>query len=732
VLNELLIAERGVRQAGLEMVERHPDVHDAGRMPTLLVRLGAEGDVSSVSPVPSEARLWKLSDGQHNSFPFVQPKPPLWAVPAGDKRRENAVDKRADNSARRSALLALGDAGHLNAKELGDWPGAGLLNRLRERRQQLASLDGTEARVVPETIERFLRACDPAGGGPQHLLQATIRLLVAGLRESAQVDWLEVAAAILLGRYGKKRSKWEGSGALMFEATGAGALIADPKSITRVSQALRAAGGGSDRGEDPGTCGLTGLEGRLLTGNFPQPNLPFLGQTYIFAKNRDIPANDRYGRFSADAMAVGQGTAIHLDSALRTLTSEERRGVTWRAIPSEVSPQSDLLLAFVEGTLDAPAAATLTDEDDFAQEATHAARPEGSDSIAAFEKRTERLIEAVKATVGTDFRRTPVQLAVFRKVDPANRKVVYAGTASVAELYDAASGWVAGERNVPPWLSLPVLGKGERVPALMAPSHLAPLGVIPFSKQLFLRGGTERQEVVGIPAIEALGLFFESVAIQESPGRRRVARILRMALGRRAVLVSGAAHAMRRGSEFARNLDGREALRTVTLLGVLLHKLGRTKEGYMSDTAFKLGQLLAAADVVHAGYCADVRGGAVPPSLLGNQVFTMAQTAPAKALATLCRRWKPYDGWAKRAARERDRADKLVASGNKDEQQRGWDIRTAVRYARQSRELANQLAQSLRDCAVDDVFRAELLLGYIAGLPKPQKEEGPDHIGQEG
>jgi len=29
----------------------------------------------------------------------------------------------------------------------------------------------------------------------------------------------------------------------------------------------------------------------------------------------------------------------------------------------------------------------------------------------------------------------------------------------------------------------------------------------------------------------------------------------------------------------------------------------------------------------------------------------------------------------------------------------------------------------LGDCRVDDAFRAELLLGYIAGLPKSQKEE---------
>ena len=142
----------------------------------------------------------------------------------------------------------------------------------------------------------------------------------------------------------------------------------------------------------------------------------------------------------------------------------------------------------------------------------------------------------------------------------------------------------------------------------------------------------------------------------------------------------------------------------------------------MNETAFKLGQLLAGADMVHAGYCADVRGGAVPPSLLGNQVFTMAQTTPIKALSMLCQRWKPYDGWAKKAVREANRIDKLVSSGNKTEQDRGWDIRNALSYAWRIRPLANDLAPALGNCRVDDIFRAELLLGYIAGLPKVEKE----------
>jgi len=198
---------------------------------------------------------------------------------------------------------------------------------------------------------------------------------------------------------------------------------------------------------------------------------------------------------------------------------------------------------------------------------------------------------------------------------------------------------------------------------------------------------------------------------------------MRLVLDRRVALLTGTVQALRCGFDYARDYDRHEALRTLTILGVLLHKIGRIKEVYMNETAFKLGQLLAAADVVHAGYCADVRGGKVPPSLLGNQMFGMAQKVPAKALAMLCRRWKPYDGWAKKTTYESNRVEKLIASNQKNDQQRGWDIKRALRHAREMGPLAAELAPVLEGCRVDDSFLAELLLGYIAGIPKAQKEQ---------
>ena len=727
MLNELLIVERGARQADVDMARLHPDVKQCGRIPTLLVRLDANGDVASVRPVPREVKPWTLRDGQHNSFPFVQRKAPLLAVPVDDERRGKAVDRR--NDGRRKALLALADDVDLNPDAFADWPGAGLLNRLRDRRSQLATLDGTDANVVPATIDRFLLACHPSADGDAHrLLRAVTSQLVTELKQTAQNDWLEVAVALLLGRFNPKTREWESSGAMLFEADGSQASIVHSSVAIWVSGVLSQPQEAEDDPGKAGVCGLTGDKGTLLTGNFPQPNLPLLGQTFLFAKNKDIPANDRYGRLAAEAMPVGQDTAIRLAAAFRALTAPERKDITWRGVLGEARKQMDLLLAFVEAAAEAPVAGALAADDvekDFSEESPKTALS-ASESVAAFEKRVQRLVDAVRAKVGADFRLTPVRLAVFRRVDPANRKVIYAGAPTVADLYEAATSWTKGERNIPPWLTLPVLRKGERKPHPMAPLHIAPLGVIPFTKQLFIRGGTKRQEVVGLAATEAFGLFLDSADAKGSQTRRRVERILRMVLARRAALISGSAHAQTRGFDLLKTFDRREALRTVTMLAVLLHKLGRTKEDYMSDTAFKLGQFLAAADVVHAGYCADVRRGDLPPSLLGNQVLTMAQTAPVKALATLSRRWKPYDGWAKKAARERDRADKLVKSMDKAEKQRGWDIRKALRHAREMGPLADDLGGSLRSCEVNDTFRAELLLGYLAGLPKAQDEDAGD------
>lgn len=720
MLNELLVVERGAREAGLGIADRHPDIQaTARRTSALSVRLDQEGRVAGASPVPDDAGPWTLRNHNKNSFPFVQIRPLLDDDAVAKWKTWTETQSRPKSNDVRTKLLQLGASGELRRGELGEWARKAVMVALRHRLAQVEVLDGTDAAVLPTALRRFLLACDPeAGGDAARFLESVRTWVLGGLTSSATEEWIRCSTALLVA----------GKGALWIDADGQWPrTLLDERILVHVSSALASFDASGDA--VMGKCGLSGQYGQLVRDTFPRVDLRIIGPTILYSRFKGDPPKERYGRFGRNSMPVSEKVSRSLAATATALTAPERKGITWRGVPGEAPKQVDLLLAFVQAVPDAPAAAMLTQgdtNDDYSEESAVAV-PDTAESVAAFEKRTGRLIAAVRGKMVGDFRQTPVHLAVLRKVDPANRKVVYAGAPTVGELHDAAAGWAEGERNVPPWLTLPVLRKGERRLRPMPPPHVAPLGVISFSRQLFVRQGSERQEVPGMPAAEALGLFLEHSDAPGTPGQRRATHVLRLVLTRRAALVSGAAHAQRckgnRKNDSSKDFDGREALRTITVLGLLLHKLGRPKEAYMSDTAFKLGQLLAAADMVHAGYCADVRGGDIPPSLLGNQVFTMARAAPAKALATLCRRWKPYDGWAKKAARERSRAEKLAESKNANERQRGWDIRKALRHAREIGRLADELGPALADCKVNDTFLAELLLGYMAGLPKAQRDD---------
>ena len=719
MLNELLTLEQGVRKGGLITTPRHPDVKDAGGGPTLIVGLDDDGKVATVRPLPSSATPWTLRDGQQNSFPFLRWKYKLSCPSQQEDSRQDVLDKPKES--RREAVLAFSRSLSLEDCVETKWPSKKFLSRVAERREELKDLENTEAEVVPATFDRFLKACELVKRrNGQTLLTAILSSVVANIEATPQAEWIELAIALLVGE--KKNGIWECNPALLFEAEGCRKSILAPELILAVSSVLNQGTSGEADRSATSICGLTGNTCRLLQGNFPQPKLPLIGQTFLFAKNPATRANDRYGKSGGEAMAVGHDTIVRLGGALSAITSIERRNICWRGIPGEKPKQTDLLVAYVEGIPDAEVALVVAEED-FAEELGDSSSDAVS-SVARFEELAGRLLRLVKGRISCDVREVSVRLMVFRKLDPANRKIVFSGCTTVPELYEAALSWARGERNVPSWLSLPVFQKGTKKPLQTPPTHVAPLGLTAFSRLLYFRDGEEHSELNGLAAKDVLALFLQGGDASKA-GRSRASTVMRHVLRRRGPLVLGTAHTLHKGLDASRLGDCREVLRTITVFGILLEKLGRSKEVYMNDAAFKLGQLLASADVVHAGYCADVRGGSVPPSLLGNQVFGMAQTNPTKALAVLCRRWKPYDGWARKTDRERNRIDSLTAEDRgKGDNQRGWDVKKALRSARGMRSLASELASILDGCRVDDAFRAELLLGYLAGVPKPDKSKG--------
>lgn len=681
MLNELYLIERGLRAAGIEIAASAVGINLLSKTENpIRVRLGVDGNVTSVELVHPELarKLWTQRDGKKNSFPLVKIASKL--LSKNDRKHLQKVWKKLTQAERRSRLhQALNDGAFDPAKIEDFFLG---VDNLRERLRAVECLSSTETRAVPAIINRFILFSNCKAD-----LLSNIAITAANEALQGSEDWLEHTKQILIDKC-----------SLYFDIPRSEFPIEVGDERSRLSMS-RVFGDAAQANAKVGKCAVTGASVALLNGNFPEVNLS-IGQKFLYSKNSDIEAAWRYGRFGADGAPLGCAVADNIAGALRALTSDERRDKTWRPVSGERPKQTDLLLAFVEAAPDEAIMSAVADDG------------EETDSVAQYETRTQRILDALKAKIGGDFRATPVQITLLRSVDKGNAKILLHRRLSLASLFEASRQWSEGERNVPPWFGLPVSGKKGEKGKRLGPPHVAPLQVPRLTRWQYIRSGIEQTELTGVTAADAFALF-----LNEGDVKRQTRLTLHLLLRRYAILVSGAAHAHRRDRNKGKGHNHINALQGVSLLGILLLKLDRRKEAYMKDTAFKLGQLLAAADTIHVGYCADMRGGDVPPTLLGNAVLATAQSNPVKALSMLCARWKPYDGWAK--GRGSQKAAQIRSQENKGDH--GWAIINAVSQARRASELCRDLHNAGLQQSVDDIFRAELLLGYIAGLEKLEK-----------
>ncbi len=176
--------------------------------------------------------------------------------------------------------------------------------------------------------------------------------------------------------------------------------------------------------------------------------------------------------------------------------------------------------------------------------------------------------------------------------------------------------WIQAAANHPPF-ELPIpQGKGK--PALRrAPSTPFPAQVVRSSQSAWLRQGTHRAPVAGIPLAQVYDLFLGD-AVQARPSART---LLRRTIERAGPLLIQCGHASHGRLDVLKELspEARQAaLLAVAVLSISLYKLDSQKENYMSQPAFLIGRMLSLADTLHFEYCKAMRKGQVPPQLLGN------------------------------------------------------------------------------------------------------------------
>jgi hypothetical protein len=685
MLSEAYALAKSLEQSDCELPESHPDVKEPGKFPGYRVALGKNGLPVEIEEIDrgAMASLWTIRQGKQNSFPVVNVQRPLLEAAAeSDLRRRLGGLKTAQRKERVELLqeaLRVCLVG-LNENDDGMW------RRVRDRARELLPLFAGKDRQfnsLPELIKRF--AEQPVR--PQELVECLARRLVEWLATGRLQD-PTLAEKLLLGRYDNKSGQFRAEVRIVLDAAGDfQTRVASARMKNHVCRCLAT----QVRSAATGRCALSGAEQPLLTDRCPDPNLPLLGETKFFSMNPDAPCQRRYGLTGLSAFPLGQATAERLEKAIKFITGKTRQGKTWRTVANgkfEVTAgrkteRADLLIVYVDGEpmIDAQVA------DCFGVDQREVQKQFETDATAV-----------CRAFEGIVKRRPDSRLSLFllRKADKEKKQVVLAESPTVKEALDAVHGWQRGARNVPEVVApLPPQTEGEKV-APTGPPTPFPDQVVRLLSEEWVRGGLDCRKVEGV----GLGQVLEVMLRVRGGWQRTALLMLGLTVARLGPLLSGFFGALLTGDserwqqypEHAR----RCALVAVSVLGILLHALGRLRESYMADTAFLLGRLLALADTLHKEYCRHVRRGDVPPQLLGNSLIPVAAANPEDAVARLGQRIGVYKAWADKAEGEPSRLAK-------------WAVG-------QMGDVCHRLHRPLPTRA-DRTFQAELFLGYMARSP---------------
>ena len=718
MLNELIGLTRSLNEFGVETPRSHPAIKEVRKAAFLRVLLDAQGvaavEACDVESMPLFAS-WTLRDGQQNSFPAISAKSGIVAEPdttnaaAAMGRDEDGKKADVPLDTRIEAINALA-SGPIDPDVADGWPG--YVPRIAERAGELKAFQGGEHEPVWLAFERFsqLAADDSVG------LLSSLASAVAKAASAGDPQMVKLAGELLAGSGGQlyfdvvetRSERPVGH----VERRGAVATTLAAFETEQMSEADRAAAAG--------LCMLTGQQTELHEGNYPQPNLPYLGQTYLYSRNSDTPSAARYGETK---QSVGRELVMRLGGAIDWMCGQDGRGTRWTSIAGERDGLNDLLLSYAAIPPDVPLVSLFAKVDEPEDPGEAADKDSGGDAdeidqtelVSDFERQSRKVIEALETQRTVTGQVPSVSVVMLRQVDPANRKAVYTVEISGELAIAAAVRWneIFAAAEVPPiTVVMPPKTKGER-PIIGRLRPFKPLSLVELSRRSYVRGGTDRQDVVGLPAAAAMGLFLQDDA------RPIAVRFLRRLVRQLGELVAGYAAADRIGLEARRDFDAFAVRRTLSAFHLLLARLGRSGTDYMTSPAYRLGQFLAACDTLHLGYCLDQRNGSIPPKLLGNAHVATAGRSPVRALGMLQRRVPVYKAWADKV-RSEGRGNPSAEKTEKAKRE-AYAIRNGFFAPVHLARLAPELKGELPNAAPDDAFRAELLLGYAAG---------PDRIGK--
>ncbi len=302
-----------------------------------------------------------------------------------------------------------------------------------------------------------------------------------------------------------------------------------------------------------------------------------------------------------------------------------------------------------------------------------------------FSKKAEKIIHDLQQAkeLGTDTYPKRITIFVLRKIDKARTKIVYTRQTDPYELEKYSEEWTVGCTNLP---SFPF-----GMPAVPYPLDVADT----LNRFLDQKGITKSNKFKLYPQYHGIEMLMDP------------------ALSVTTDLHQLAVHAMQIGASLGNlcakyNLENaafKNGKDMLSLMGLLLYREHIGKDHYMDNLPYLYGQLLKAADELHALYCRVVRGEDYPPQFVGSSLFQSAAETPVRTMMLLSQRMMPYYAWAK----------SYRLNGQEESWCAGWLYAMCEKIMSR---LQNSWASKTR---FTDEEKVQFFIGYLAKFP--QKEE---------
>lgn len=420
---------------------------------------------------------------------------------------------------------------------------------------------------------------------------------------------------------------------------------------------------------------------------FAQVVVPTLGGVILRSQVAAVPAQSRYHLCDSDTFPVGSEARKRIKAALEWISDSTRYGETFG-----LAGENELLFAFPQKLPPnkVPMASFF---------GTQSPTIDAAAKAENFEHLAKTVIAQLKGT-GKKVAEAELNIFSLRKMDKARTKVVYYRNITVDSLEKASMFWHEGFQNIPnlnicDW-SKDKNDKRNNFPVPVEPQTLFPLKLHKILNTVWTLDKDNktgaRQSTIKIfePSV---GLILLLDNANESLASYVTDRFLCHAKTYFMMLCRAKGRC-----EVAR-LPEKDVYPGI--LGLLLYKLGKTKETYMNESAYQLGRFLRVADEIHRLYCEIVRNKSIPPELCGSSLLTAMLESPARTLDQLAMRSAPYVKWA-RAFHDQEKAG-------------------LVHYwMRQWSQIADALHELKWPSRPTPEERAQIFLGYLSSFQKSE------------